>query len=305
MTPNSSKDIQTTSNVNCAKLSLILLNESDLDITEGLRRKLCQAKKEKLDITTKHNEELSNYESQIAKLRSEVEKGEAIRQSLEYELAISRKEAGFERYSAEDKLCGTKKQLEQLQAMNTDLEQKLTEMETAFHISQQHWEEKQQRLASDIEERDLIIQTCNGECELLLKERTKLENVLQEIKERHKEQTSLMESQIKETALEEFKFRSEKWEAERSELQFLLQERNNALQNMHKKMQDLELEHNSCSEIRRRQSNELDYSAEREERLKKEFEVTTKRVKKLEENIEAERAAHLESKFNSEIIQVN
>lgn len=28
------------------------------------------------------------------------------------------------------------------------------------------------------------------------------------------------------------------------------------------------------------------------------------RVRKLEENIEAERAAHLESKFNSEIIQV-
>lgn len=34
------------------------------------------------------------------------------------------------------------------------------------------------------------------------------------------------------------------------------------------------------------------------------FQATTLRVRKLEENIEAERAAHLESKFNSEIIQV-
>lgn len=33
--------------------------------------------------------------------------------------------------------------------------------------------------------------------------------------------------------------------------------------------------------------------------------AATVRIKKLEENIEAERAAHLESKFNSEIIQVN
>ncbi|XP_067171531.1 coiled-coil domain-containing protein 171 isoform X7 [Apteryx mantelli] len=73
---------------------------------------------------------------------------------------------------------------------------------------------------------------------------------------------------------------------------------------MHKKMKDMELEHNDCSELLRRQANELEYCTEREERLKKEVEVATIRIKKLEENIEAERAAHLESKFNSEIIQL-
>lgn len=44
-------------------------------------------------------------ESQIAKLRSEVEKGEALRQSLEYDLAVARKEAGLARRAAEERLA--------------------------------------------------------------------------------------------------------------------------------------------------------------------------------------------------------
>ncbi|XP_053157808.1 coiled-coil domain-containing protein 171 isoform X2 [Hemicordylus capensis] len=234
--------------------------EPDMDTKEDLRRKLHQAKKEKLDITAKHNAELSNYESQIARLRAEVEKGEALRQSLEYELAIARKEAGLERYSSEDKLCEANKEIEQLQATIIAFQQKLNETERAFHISQKHWDEKQQRLVSDISEKDLIIKTCNSEYELLLKERTKLDNILKES--------------------------------------------NSAMQNAHKKIQDLEREHSSCSEVLRRQANEFEYNAEKEARLKKELEIAAARVKKLEENIEAERAAHLESKFNSEIIQL-
>ncbi|XP_050800082.1 coiled-coil domain-containing protein 171 isoform X4 [Gopherus flavomarginatus] len=279
-------------------------SQSELDVTEDLRRKLHQAKKEKLDITTKHNQDLSNYESQIARLRSEVEKGEAIRQSLEYELVIARKDAGLERYSAEEKLCEASNRFQQLQAMNAELQQKLAETEKVFHISQQNWKEQQQRLTNDLEEKDNILKTCNSEYELLLKERTKLENVIQETLEHHKEQRNMMELQIRETALKEFRFQIEQCEAERREFQFMLQERNNALQNMHKKIQDLELEHNDCTDILRRQASELEYSTEREERLKKDLEAATVRVKKLEENIEAERAAHLESKFNSEIIQL-
>lgn len=59
--------------------------------------------------------QLSKCVSQIAKLRAAVEKGEAVRQSLEYELAVARKEACLERCSAEDNLCEANKQIEQLQ----------------------------------------------------------------------------------------------------------------------------------------------------------------------------------------------
>ncbi|XP_050769451.1 coiled-coil domain-containing protein 171 [Gymnogyps californianus] len=244
-------------NAKCESQLLQNSNESELDTAEDLRRKLCQARKEKLDLTIKHNQELSNYESQIVKLRSEIEKGEAVRQSLEYELAIARKDARLKMYAAEEELSDAKKKLVELQVLNEKLQQKVAETEKTFHIAQQKWKEQQQRLAS---EKDDICRTCNSEYELLLKERTKLESVLQE--------------------------------------------QNNALQNIRKKMKEVEVEHNGCTELLRHQANELEYSAEREEHLKKELEAATVRIKKLEENIEAERAAHLESKFNSEIIQL-
>ncbi|KAM9137731.1 coiled-coil domain-containing protein 171 isoform 2-T2 [Pangshura tecta] len=182
-TPPISYTIPEIKRLHCIQSELRLLqnsSQSELDVTEDLRRKLHQAKKEKLDITTKHNQDLSNYESQIARLRSEVEKGEAIRQSLEYELVIARKDAGLERYSAEEKLCEASNRFQQLQAMNAELQQKLAETEKVFHMAQQNWKEQQQRLTNDLEEKDNILKTCNSEYELLLKERTKLENVIQE-----------------------------------------------------------------------------------------------------------------------------
>ncbi|NXT56575.1 CC171 protein, partial [Pluvianellus socialis] len=117
-------------------------NESELDTAEDLRRKLCQAKKEKLDITVKHNQELSNYESQIVKLRSEIEKGEAVRQSLEYELAIVRKDARLKKYAAEEELSDAKNKLEELQVLNEKLQQKVAETEKTFRIAQQTWKEQ-------------------------------------------------------------------------------------------------------------------------------------------------------------------
>ncbi|NXI50383.1 CC171 protein, partial [Chloroceryle aenea] len=117
-------------------------NESELDTAEDLRRKLCQANKEKLDLTIKHNQELSNYESQIVKLRSEIEKGEAARQRLEYELAIARKDAHLKIYIAQEELSDAKTKLVELQVLNEKLQQKVAETERTFHIAQQKWKEQ-------------------------------------------------------------------------------------------------------------------------------------------------------------------
>ncbi|KAM5260489.1 coiled-coil domain-containing protein 171 isoform 8-T10 [Hipposideros larvatus] len=282
----------------------MLKSETDLDVTADLRKKLHRAKKEKLEITTKHNAELASYESQIAKLRSEVEKGEALRQSLEYDLAVARKEAGLGRRAAEERLAEAHRIQEKLCAQNTELQGRANEIENAFQTSQQNWKDECRRFECDLEERDNIIQNCNREYDLLMKEKSRLEKTLQEALEKHQQEKNEMESHIRETALEEFRLQAEQWEAERRELQFIVQEQDSAVQNMHKKVEKLEAEHMECSDLLRRQTSELEFSTQREEHLRKEFEATTLRVRKLEENIEAERAAHLESKFNSEIIQL-
>nr|XP_006208361.1 coiled-coil domain-containing protein 171 [Vicugna pacos] len=302
-TSNAPGDIQRLKNAS-SDTKQVVKSETDLDITADLRKKLHRAKKEKLEITTKHNAELASYETQIAKLRSEVEKAEALRQSLEYDLAVARKEAGLGRRAAEERLAEAHRIQEKLYAQNAELQGKTNEIENAFQTSQQKWKEECRRFERDLEERDSIIQNCNQEYDLLMKEKSRLEKTLQEVLEKHQQEKNEMESHIRETALEEFRLQAEQWEAERRELQFIVQEQDSAVQNMHKKVEKLEAEHMDCSDLLRRQTSELEFSTQREERLRKEFEATTLRVRKLEENIEAERAAHLESKFNSEIIQL-
>uniref|UniRef100_A0A8C6HUV7 Coiled-coil domain containing 171 n=1 Tax=Mus spicilegus TaxID=10103 RepID=A0A8C6HUV7_MUSSI len=282
----------------------MLKNETESDITADLRKKLHRAKKEKLEMTTKHNAELSSYESQIARLRSEVEKGEALRQRLEYDLAVARKEAGLGRRAAEERLAEAQRIQERLCAQNSELQGKANEIEKTFQTSQEKWREECRRFEHDLEERDNIIQNCNQEYESLMQEKTRLQKTLQEILEKHEQEKTELESHVRETALGEFRLQTEEWEAERRELQLIVQEQDSAVQSMQKKVEQLEAEHMDCSDLLRRQTSELEFSTQREERLRKEFEATTLRVRKLEENIEAERAAHLESKFNSEIIQL-
>ncbi|NXP19717.1 CC171 protein, partial [Scytalopus superciliaris] len=117
-------------------------NESELDALLDLRWKLLQAKKENLDLTIQHNQEVSNYESQIIKLRSEFERGEAVRQGLEYELAVARKDAHLKTCTAEEELSDAKNKLVDLQVLNENLHQKVTETEKMFHNAQQKWEEE-------------------------------------------------------------------------------------------------------------------------------------------------------------------
>ncbi|KAG8521317.1 Coiled-coil domain-containing protein 171, partial [Galemys pyrenaicus] len=249
----------------------MLKNETELDVTADLRKKLHRAKKEKLEITTKHNAELTSYESQIAKLRCEVEKGEALRQSLEYDLAVARKEAGLGRRAAEERLAEAHKMQEKLCAQNTELQGKANEVEKAFQTSQQKWKEECRRFECDLEERDNIIQNCNREYDILMREKSRLEKALQEVVESHQQEKNEMESHIRETALEEFRLQAEQWEAERRELQFIVQEQDSAVQSMHKKVEKLEGEHMECSDLLRRQTSELELSTQREERLRKEF----------------------------------
>uniref|UniRef100_UPI00398F6BFA coiled-coil domain-containing protein 171-like isoform X2 n=1 Tax=Pristiophorus japonicus TaxID=55135 RepID=UPI00398F6BFA len=225
-----------------------------------LRWKLNKVEKEKLELASKFNEERSTFESHVAGLRAQLEKGEALRQTLEYELAVAKKEASVVRCTSEDRIDTIHKIHAQLKVQNSELQQRVEDLERTRQISTQAREDDEQRFQSEQEDRDKIIRNCNIENEFLIAERNRIDAILQD-----QEQTFV-------------------------ELQ--------------KRLKELEVERNNLTEALRRQANELEYSTDREERLKKEMEIAQKRVKALEENIEAERAAHLESKFNSEIIQL-
>uniref|UniRef100_A0AAY5EMF9 Uncharacterized protein n=1 Tax=Electrophorus electricus TaxID=8005 RepID=A0AAY5EMF9_ELEEL len=137
--------------------------------------------------------QVSAYEAQLARLRALLERGEAHRQTLEYEVAVVKRDAAAQRTCSEDKMADLLKH-------NQQLEGKLTVCVCLSRV-----QKEQERRAEEL----------------------------------------------------------------------------------------------------RVKTSELKTRTDRVEELEREVEVRTRTDRDLEENVESERAAHLESKFNSEIIQVS
>ncbi|XP_030673085.1 coiled-coil domain-containing protein 171 isoform X2 [Nomascus leucogenys] len=265
----------------------ILKNETELDITADLRKKLCRAKKEKLEITTKCSAELARYESQIAKLRSEVEKGEALQQNLEYDLAVARKEAGLGRQAAEERLAEAHRIQEKLCAQNSELQAKTNETEKALQTSQQKWKEECRRFEHDLEERENMIQNCNREYDLLMKEKSRLEKTLQE----------------QDTAVQNMHKKVEKLETEHMDCSNLLRRQTSELEFSTQREERLRKEFEATTlRVRKLEEN---IEAERAAHLESKFnsEIIQLRIRDLEGALQVEKASQAEAVADLEIIK--
>ncbi|XP_072445134.1 coiled-coil domain-containing protein 171 isoform X9 [Chiloscyllium punctatum] len=152
--------------------------DGDCSSTEH-RWKLNRLEKEKVELTSRFNEERATFESHIARLRAQLEKGEALRQTLEYELAVAKKEASVVKCTSEDRIDSIHKVHAQLKVQNSELQQKVKELEKTLAISEQARKDDQQRFQTEQEDRDKIIQTCNIENEFLIAERNRIDAILQ------------------------------------------------------------------------------------------------------------------------------
>ncbi|XP_022622384.1 coiled-coil domain-containing protein 171, partial [Seriola dumerili] len=210
-----------------------------------LRRRVNQLEKEKLELTSSHNQELCRLQAELTRLRSSVERGEAQRVELQYQLTVSQRDADRAAKLSQDKHTLTERAAE--------LQHTLQELQKALDITRHAREEDQHALQQEVEERDKLIQS---------------------------------------------------FSSENQRLHRLLQDQEEALEESERRMAEVQKEREKEAEVNRRQADELKYLREGEERSRKEKEVSDQRVRSLEASVEAERAAHLESKFNSEIIQL-
>ncbi|XP_076842212.1 coiled-coil domain-containing protein 171 isoform X2 [Brachyhypopomus gauderio] len=227
---------------------------------EELRWKVTQLERDKLEQTAKYNQEVSAYEAQLARLRALLERGEAHRQTLEYEVAVAKRDASLQKTSTEDKMAVLLKHNQQLEGLSVELRQRACDLERALEITGQAREEEQQGLQAELRERDRLLHSTSAENHLL--------------------------------------------QADKSQLQTLLQEQKDTLQKLQERLSQTQRERNRQTEELRVKTSELKTSTDRVEELRREVESAMLRIKDMEENVESERAAHLESKFNSEIIQL-
>ncbi|KAM5192466.1 coiled-coil domain-containing protein 171 isoform 2-T3 [Mantella aurantiaca] len=232
----------------------------DLDEIGKLHFQLNKSKHDNLAMMTKYNEELRSSENQLVRLRCEVEKGEAVRQSLEYDLAVARKQCSMERMALEEEQTKAIKIQEHFKEQIEELHRKMQNLQGHFQTTEFNWHDTRKTLEIDLQTRDQAIENYRKEQEMLMLDKSKMEAVIQK--------------------------------------------QNVIIQELQQKLHEFNSESNTYKNTVKQHKSELGFSHEREERMKKELEVASQRVTKLEENIEAERAAHLESKFNSEVIQL-
>ncbi|GFO42037.1 coiled-coil domain-containing protein 171-like [Plakobranchus ocellatus] len=234
--------------------------QTEQDVVLQLKRKLNNAEKQKLESAAKSNEEIASLETQLAKARSQVEKGEAVRQNLEYELTKSQREVEHVKQTWKDKetvlISGTE-----------DLKGKISD------------------LSDEVKRLQQSLKSCTTTAE-------DHENKLKENLETVSKKLRVTETELESSLLEQDK------------LGKLCQQHSQVISELNEKLQEFEEEKKNVLESLRRASAELQYAQEREDRLKSDYESARSRIKTLEENIEAERASHLETKFNSEIVQL-
>lgn len=152
----------------------------EFSLTAELRWRINQLEKEKLDCTSKHNEQVSQCEAQAARLRAQVERGEAQRQTLEYDVAVARRDAAVERRNAEEKINQLTKHNHRLDVLSSELRQRVSDLQRSLEITQKAREDDLQGLQAELHERDRLLLIANTENERLQDEKSPLEALIQE-----------------------------------------------------------------------------------------------------------------------------
>ncbi|XP_076465696.1 coiled-coil domain-containing protein 171-like isoform X2 [Babylonia areolata] len=234
--------------------------QSEQDMVSQLRKRLNTAEKQRLEGTSQHNKEIGSLENQLAKLRSQIEKGEATRHNIEFELTKAQREITQQKQQQSQREASLQENVDELRQKVADLTDELKRAEHQLRNTTDAASEQERKLRSEVAERDHEAARFQAEMEVCRNERDRLAAI----------------SKQQESTIGEFG----------------------------EKVQIFESEHKNQSDDLRRAVSEIKFCKEREDRLKKDLEGAALKIKSLEETVEAERAAHLETKFNSEIVQL-
>ncbi|XP_060582945.1 coiled-coil domain-containing protein 171-like, partial [Ruditapes philippinarum] len=241
--------------------------QTEQDTVSNLRKRLNSIERDRLEAATKANKEVSELESQIAKLRASLEKGEASRANVEFELARTKRDLAQQKHSAASHEKSLDEANKELKKKLADYEDELKRLEDNLQQSRDHSDEREKQFRHELEAKDAQLSKNMTDHEVLESEKHKLDSVV------HQHESVISE--------------------------------------LNERLQDLESEYITFGltgfkqkKFKLRNSHELEYCKEREERARKDLESALQRARSTEESIELERAAHLETKFNSEIVQL-
>ncbi|KAL8625440.1 hypothetical protein ACOMHN_018585 [Nucella lapillus] len=234
--------------------------QAEQDMVNQLRKRLNGAEKQRLEGTSQHNKEIGSLENQLAKLRSQIEKGEATRHNIEFELMKAQREITQQKQQQCQRENSLQETVDELKEKNADLTGELRKLELQLQNFKDASCEQERKLRAGIADRDQDAARLQAEIDVCRNEKDHLSAICKQ----------------QEATINEFG----------------------------EKVQIFETEHKNQSDDLRRAVSEIKFCKDREGRFKRDLEGAVLKVKTLEESVEAERAAHLETKFNSEIVQL-
>nr|XP_055043897.1 coiled-coil domain-containing protein 171 isoform X1 [Misgurnus anguillicaudatus]XP_055043898.1 coiled-coil domain-containing protein 171 isoform X1 [Misgurnus anguillicaudatus] len=210
--------------------------------------------------------------------------------STKYNNEVSQYEAQIARLRA---------QVERGEAQRQTLEYDVAVVRRDAAAERRETEEKMR----DLKEHNLKLEVLSSELHQTVSDLQRSLEITQKAREDDRQdlQTQLRE---RDHLLQNLSAENDRLQSDKIRLETLIQEQNDTLQKMKEEMERLKREREKDEEKLRNKSTEVQHSIEREEKLRSELKSALEKVKVLEQNIELERAAYLESKFNSEIIQV-
>ncbi|RUS86455.1 hypothetical protein EGW08_005770 [Elysia chlorotica] len=126
--------------------------QAEQDTVIQLKKKINNAEKQKLETAARTNEEIASLETQLAKVRSNVEKGEAVRQNLEYELTKKHRELEHVKQTWQEKesllISGT----EDLKSKVKDLGDEVKRLQHSLKSCTSNAEEHEKKLKENLEQ---------------------------------------------------------------------------------------------------------------------------------------------------------
>nr|XP_039271478.1 coiled-coil domain-containing protein 171-like isoform X1 [Styela clava] len=265
--PNEKRHINnyTTNEESCKRLKLQIksLKDENDQLSKELTRfrdRALNFEDDRVAMTTAFNKENADNISQIARLQSQLEKGEATRQALEFDLAVVKKKSNDVLRATTQRESSLTHDNKSLAAEKSALEVKIEDLEKALQIARRVTMEDEKRIAFLMDE----------------KKQVESDKLASEAVLRSHHDKLVGDKQINNAQIEELK----------------------------KKVKDLEKSLIRQEDELRKKITDVQVLSEREQHAHSELHNLNLRCHALEESVEAERAAHLESKFNAEIIQL-
>ncbi|XP_061768947.1 coiled-coil domain-containing protein 171-like isoform X2 [Nerophis ophidion] len=154
--PQPGGDTSDSSDAGGRGASLARRKSSGIQQTGRRRRRIHQLEKEKLEMTSAHNQQLCTLEAELARLRSSVERGEAQRTELQYQLVVSQRDTQQARHANTT-----------LTDHAAAIKQTVRELQKVLEMTQHARKEDLRALQQEVDERDALIDSLTLESERL------------------------------------------------------------------------------------------------------------------------------------------